>query len=366
MASIVCNVMMALLVVFGNNGIPVKAYIPGTFHPYTNSIHHWSIPSNPSHRVSAAAAVRFQDETETVLDETTNQVNNNTTKTKSWLDDGFVFGLEGSGLERPRGKVALTVVEGDSLETKAYQVVFVVATFVAHSLFLVHSFSQLLVLDGSLMNTILHTLGMTIASWVLADFGSGVLHHAVDNYGSGRTPVMGSIIAAFQGHHTAPWTITQRGFCNNVYKLCMPFGVVPVALVHGMASPAVSWFVTTFCIWEILSQEFHKWAHMTKSETGPIINTMQNIGFTVSRKPHALHHQTPFDGNYCIISGVCNPWLDQTGFFRRLEHNIYRWNGVEANAWKLDAALREHTLAGNYDTPPTFRKQKNKATSDNV
>jgi hypothetical protein len=42
----------------------------------------------------------------------------------------------------------------------------------------------------------------------------------------GRTPVMGGIIAAFQGHHSAPWTITQQGFCNNVYKLCIPFGVL--------------------------------------------------------------------------------------------------------------------------------------------
>ena len=56
-----------------------------------------------------------------------------------------------------------------------------------------------------------------------------------DNYGNGRTPIVGSIIAAFQGHHTAPWTITERGFCNNVSKITVPFGVPTVAVISLLA-----------------------------------------------------------------------------------------------------------------------------------
>ena len=52
-----------------------------------------------------------------------------------------------------------------------------------------------------------------------ADFLTGVYHWSVDNYGDGSTPVVGSQIAAFQGHHQKPWTITEREFCNNVYKV---------------------------------------------------------------------------------------------------------------------------------------------------
>jgi ubiquitin-conjugating enzyme E2 variant len=56
-----------------------------------------------------------------------------------------------------------------------------------------------------------------------ADFLTGVYHWGVDNYGSGKTPVVGSQIAAFQGHHQKPWTITEREFCNNVHKVrCAP------------------------------------------------------------------------------------------------------------------------------------------------
>jgi hypothetical protein len=157
---------------------------------------------------------------------------------KSYLDDGFIFGLDGSGLERPKGKEASVVVEGDSLETTPQQVGIVLATFAGHSLFAANAIAQYFSqTGGNLEVTALTSLSTIIASWVIADFGSGVFHWAVDNYGNGRTPVMGSIIAAFQGHHSAPWTITYRGFCNNVWKLCIPFGIPTIGVISLLAGP---------------------------------------------------------------------------------------------------------------------------------
>jgi uncharacterized membrane protein YbaN (DUF454 family) len=289
-------------------------------------------------------------ETATTSDDTTATTSASTTTTKpSWNDDGFVFGLEGSGLERPKGRSASVVVEGDSLETQPHQVAVVSATFLSHAIFCAVAITSMY--HANLDNAVLtatQTVLLTAASWAFADFGSGVLHWSVDNYGNGRTPVMGGIIAAFQGHHSAPWTITQRGFCNNVYKLCVPFGILPVALVATVASPAVTFFLATFCAFEIMSQEFHKWSHQLPSETPAWVNWMQKVGLTVGRKAHAQHHLAPYAGNYCIVSGVCNRALDQSGFLRRLEHAIYQKNGVEANAWKLDPELRARTLRGDY------------------
>ena len=87
---------------------------------------------------------------------------------------------------------------------------------------------------------------------------------------------------------------------------------------------------------------------MTKGECPSWVNMLQESGLTIDRKPHAQHHLAPYEGNYCIISGICNEWLDNTGFFRRLEHIVYKWNGVESNAWKLDSELKERTLRGQY------------------
>jgi len=281
----------------------------------------------------------------------------NTSK-KSYLDDGFIFGLEGSGLERPKGKVASIVVEGDSLETTSYQAGIVATTFALYaalSAVCVHSIASSSAGGIDIISTA-EIAACVVSSWLAADLGSGILHWSVDNYGNGRTPIMGNIIAAFQGHHSAPWTITQREFCNNVYKLCTPFGLAPILIILGTQSfdshPLLTLFLINFSVLEILSQEFHKWSHMTPSECPWWVNDiLQKFKVTINRAPHAKHHMAPYEGNYCIVSGVHNEWLDSTGFFRRLEHVIYKLNGVESNAWKLDEKLRERTLQGDYRKP---------------
>lgn len=277
---------------------------------------------------------------------------------KAYLKDGFVFGMEGSGLDRPKGKVASVVVEGDTLETQTYQVAIVAATLLAHAGFSGAGYLELLNNNGGdVAFTSVQAALLAASAWLLADLGSGVLHWSVDNYGNGKTPIMGSIIAAFQGHHSAPWTITEREFCNNVYKLCIPFGIVPMTLINFLAGPAVTIFFAFFCATEIMSQEFHKWSHMTKTQTPGWVNWLQDTGLTIGRIPHAMHHLAPYDGNYCIISGVWNKALDESGIFRWMEHMVYKTNGVEANAWKIDAELRERTLSGDYSLPESHKRR---------
>lgn len=52
----------------------------------------------------------------------------------------------------------------------------------------------------------------------------------------------------------------------------------------------------------------------------------------VSRRVHGTHHKAPFEGNYCIVSGVWNPILDAGGsdgsFFRRLERFVLAKTGA--------------------------------------
>jgi len=271
---------------------------------------------------------------------------------KSYLDDGFVFGLEGSGLERPKGKVSQVVLEGDSLETKPYQAAFVSATLLSHAAFSFNAIATLSSMNGGHgALTLVQAVATIVSSWAVADLGSGILHWSVDNYGNGRTPIMGGIISAFQGHHSAPWTITEREFCNNVHKLCIPFGIPTVAAISFLAGPShpmVSLFFAVFCTMEIMSQEFHKWAHMTPKQLNPVIMSLQKLNLTIGRISHAQHHIAPYDGNYCIVSGVWNKVLDESGFFRKLERIVYKMNGIESNSWKLDAKLRQKTLAGDY------------------
>jgi palmitoyl-[glycerolipid] 3-(E)-desaturase len=319
------------------------------------------LASSTSSTVDSLTAATALVESEKTTTDSTGTTPTTTTDVVSWKDDGFVFGLAGSGLVRPKGKVAVTVVDGDSLVTQPYQVVLVAATLAIQLICLASAVSHLFLLsNGDVVSTAVQAISVIVASWLLADFGSGVLHWSVDNYGNGQTPIMGGIIAAFQGHHAAPWTITERGFCNNVYKLTLPFGILPTVLAWYLLPPSAAIFAISFCMLEILSQEFHKWSHMTKSEAPFIANFLQRRGLSVPRTQHALHHLAPYEGNYCIVSGICNNVLDASGMFRRMEHIIYEWNGVESNAWKLDAALKARTLAGDYRPVVTTATSKQK------
>ena len=106
-----------------------------------------------------------------------------------------------------------------------------------------------------------------------------------------------------------------------------------------------------------MSQAFHKWSHKSKTDNPAIVNKLQEIRLIINQETHAQHHITPFEGNYCFVSGFCNKILDDCGFFRRLEHLVWKYNGVESYAWKKDPELRERTLNGVYK-PDTLESDK--------
>ena len=94
-----------------------------------------------------------------------------------------------------------------------------------------------------------------LAAYVLSDLGSGIFHWSVDNYGDGNTPVLGGVIAAFQGHHSQPWTITMREFSNNSFKTCIPTIPFLVLCATDVSHPNWQVFWSTFSAFICLSQQ---------------------------------------------------------------------------------------------------------------
>lgn len=127
-----------------------------------------------------------------------------------------------------------------------------------------------------------------------------------------------------------PWTITFRSFANNVFKIA--YGTIPVLagflLIPNMP-PMARLFFALFTNWWLVSQEFHKWAHMKTPP--PIVKGLQDKGVILSRREHGLHHSSPFEEHYCILTGVCNPLLDKTKFFRHLENLVFKLTGDETD-----------------------------------
>eukprot|EP01039_Chlorochromonas_danica_P006493 gene6493-7159_t len=183
---------------------------------------------------------------------------------------------------------------------------------------------------------------MFISSLILGDFGTGIFHWSVDNYGSKETPIFGSVCHAFQGHHQNPWTITYRPFANNVYKIAIATLPILTFLLVLPIEPHFRLFLTFFINWWLLSQEIHKYSHMIKPPVA--IKWLQDQGWLLSRKEHGLHHSSPFEGHYCIITGQCNAFFDETKFFRYLEKIVYQLTGNKPMTWKHDERLEEEAM----------------------
>lgn len=65
----------------------------------------------------------------------------------------------------------------------------------------------------------------------------------------------------------------------------------------------------------------------------PACMHVQDANILISRKAHGAHHRSPFEGNYCIVSGLWNEPLDRSRFFRKMEKFLHEKTGVEPRCW---------------------------------
>ncbi|KAF8775086.1 hypothetical protein HU200_005138 [Digitaria exilis] len=211
------------------------------------------------------------------------------------------------------------------------------------------STSASLVFSGS--SSPAEPLAAVVAAYSLADLATGIYHWLVDNYGDATSPFFGAQIAAFQGHHRYPSTITRREPCNNLHSLARAaaLALLPVdgALAVGDAPAAAHAFAGAFAACVVLSQQFHAWAHEKRGRLPPGVEALQDAGVLVSRAQHAAHHRRPYDSNYCIVSGMWNGVLDRYKVFEALEMVVFFRTGVRPRSWDETDASWMEVVAGD-------------------
>lgn len=237
-----------------------------------------------------------------------------------------------------KGKVPVFAIEGDSTEETWNQriVIYLHFILVFFNIYISYNSFILNYHDDNFINTF-SLISSIILSIIFGDFVTGIFHWSVDNYGQLETPIFGSVCAAFQGHHITPYTITFRSFINNVYKIA--YGTIPMLVILSISSIDVNLrvFLTLFINWWLLSQEFHKYSHLR--QVPEFIKFFQENNIILSKKEHGLHHSAPYEGHYCILTGICNPVLDNSNFFRYLENIVFKLTGNKPNTWKLDETI---------------------------
>lgn len=227
-------------------------------------------------------------------------------------------------------------IPGDTLETLPAHVAYTLA----------FSAAVLVLVARAALLAPLPTAAAVLAALYLGDLMSSLIHWATDNYGDINTPLVGSVCAAFQGHHKAPWTITYRSFFNNVHKIAKT-ALPAVGLAAVGLQPLGAAFAASLLYSQLLAQELHRWSHCLPDQLSPWQLAVQDSGLVLSRRSHLQHHSQPFDAHYAILLGVANP----LPLFRWLEARVYAATGIEANCWREekggdDVRARALTLAG--------------------
>jgi len=220
------------------------------------------------------------------------------------------------------------VLAGKYTTTKRVTEIFFIITFfvlLATNIARLYSFLT--------MQTLWIYVSSGIASMILADVFSGLLHWGADTWGTLDTPFVGqSFIRSFREHHVDPFRITHHDFIEANGDNCMTTIPVLAALLFAPihADSNENLFVVTFmasiCVWISGTNQIHKWAHMHKPPK--YVSILQECNIILPRKNHQTHHHTPFDRYYCITNGWLNPVLGSFGFWKRTENIISMLTGA--------------------------------------
>jgi ubiquitin-conjugating enzyme E2 variant len=176
-------------------------------------------------------------------------------------------------------------------------------------------------------------LGGLAFSYVAADFISGFVHWLADTWGNVDMPVIGkALLRPFRLHHVDEKEITRHDYIETNGANCM------------ISLPGIG--LSLWCDWEtdlgvffgvfwggvmlfiMMTNQFHKWAHLDAEKRGPVIAALQRARLILSPEHHRVHHTAPFAKYYGITNGWLNWPLSKIGFFRGLEWLVTATTGI--------------------------------------
>lgn len=183
-----------------------------------------------------------------------------------------------------------------------------------------------------------HVVVSILASWIAADFVSGLYHWFADSYRTTNSTVNAIFFDNFQLHHKQPSLICKRPLANVNWEVNLPSFVLTILqLYFGMTPQSIVCFpfLAGFCFWISITNQAHRWAHQPQSKIPRIVKILQQNGVILSPQHHHRHHRESHLEDYCITSGICNPLLQRLNLWRRLELVVYRFLGIKSYAMLL-------------------------------
>lgn len=171
-------------------------------------------------------------------------------------------------------------------------------------------------------------LAYIIGSWLLADFIAGVVHWWQDSYVQADTLLLGKLIGVRNKlHHASPTAFLMGSYWHRNYTTIIPS---MIALILCLCFELIrnGWLTMLF-----ISQanQIHCFAHLGRRNPA-WVRWLQSVGVFQSARHHNLHHGSPFEVRYCVMSNYLNWILDGSRFWRGLEYVVFIVTGYKARA----------------------------------
>ena len=103
-------------------------------------------------------------------------------------------------------------------------------------------------------------------------------------------------------------------------------------------------FVCSSGFFGMWTSQFHLWSHMKHPPRA--VRFFQKYRIILSKEHHQRHHKAPYQTNYCITTGWCNPVLGRIGFWPALEWVVSKSTGATVRPPEP-----EHTYTKPEDMP---------------
>lgn len=159
-----------------------------------------------------------------------------------------------------------------------------------------------------------------LALIIVSDFATGMVHWWEDAYGNPDWKILGkSVVIPNIEHHQFPRKFLKRTFFSRIrLSLLIALFIFIFLSIFSM----VSWEIIFILLYSSMANEFHAITHRSDKENGIIIYFLQRIGIIQSRKMHGLHHRSPYNINYCVLTNYLNPILNAIRFWDAIEYII--------------------------------------------
>lgn len=178
-------------------------------------------------------------------------------------------------------------------------------------------------------------LAALVASALLADLVSGMVHWGCDTWGSVETPVLGRVfIRQFREHHVDPDEINRHDLVEaNGTNAGLAMLPITLAFLHPFDPAHPTWWPLAyqvgalgFAFFVTFTSQAHQWAHAASPPRW--VAALQRTGLMLSKAHHDVHHEAPHLHHYCITGGWMDAALERGKVFRRLEALIQRVTGA--------------------------------------